>query len=184
LIQLILAEIKVTGLDLSYTSTGVAVVQAGVVSVHRLRPPAKLDGHDRLRWLRFAICDLARGSTHIAVEGAAFNAKFGVLKAGVLTGIVQHCLWMENPDADVVIPSPVNVKQFAIGKGVAEKDEMVATLAVRYQHVARIIGNDTADALALADMWCHQLGIPLADVPRENQKAAFKAWPYKRFREL
>ena len=181
-----MAEIKVTGLDLSYTSTGVAVVQAGAVSVHRLKPPAKLGtSHERIRWLRFGICELARGSTHIAIEGAALNAKFGVLKAGVLTGIVQHCLWLENPDADVVIPAPTNVKQFAIGKGVAEKDEMVATLAVRYQHVARIIGNDVADALALADMWCHQLGIPVVpDVPRENQKAAFKGWPYKRFWEL
>jgi crossover junction endodeoxyribonuclease RuvC len=178
------SDFKVTGLDLSYTSTGVAVVQAGDVSVHRLKPPAKLTGHPRILWLRREICALARGSTHIAVEGVAMNARFGVAKAGVLAGIVQHCLWLENPDADVVIPTPANVKQFATGKGVADKDEMVATIVLRYQHVAQVLNNDMADALVLADMWCHKLGQPLADVPKDNQKAAFKQWPYKRFEEL
>lgn len=176
-------DLKVSGLDLSLTSTGVAVYQAGAVQVYRLEPPKKVVGHQRLLWLRRGICDLVRGSTHITAEGAAYGRVNGQHKLGGFWWLTMHCLWMENPEADVVVVPPPELKRYAIGKGIGEKPEIVAAVVRRYPEIA-VTSGDTADATVLCAMTLDVLGSPLAEVPKSHREPALKSWPYKRIEEL
>lgn len=174
--------LKVTGLDLSYTSTGLAVFQAGAVSAFRLTDGKKLKGHKRLVYLRHTVCEIGRGSTHITVEGAAYERPQGQHKMGGLWWLVMHCLWLENPDAVVVVVDPRTLKQYVLGKRSGEKDEVMLAAAKRYPD-AGIVNHDTADAVVLAAMTLDMLGKPLAVVP-QSHKAALATWPYKSIEEL
>lgn len=179
--------IKVTGLDLSLTGTGVAVYQAGAVSVHLLDKganPRKLGGsQQRLLYLRQAVCDLARGSTHIIVEGAAYARPEGQHKLGGLWWLIMHCLWMENPQAEVVVVDPRTVKQYVTGKRGGQKDAIMLATAKRYPMVG-IIDNNTADATVLVAMCLDVLGSPLATVPEAYRTPSLATWPYKSIQEL
>jgi len=175
-------DLKITGLDLSLTSTGVAVFQAGAMSLTRLDAGKKLRGHKRLMYLRRAVCELARGSSHITVEGAAYERPQGQHKMGGMWWIIMHCLWLENPDASVVVVDPRTLKQYVLGKRSGEHDEVMLAAAKRYPD-AGIVNNDTADAVVLAAMTLDVLGMPLAAVPKTHQ-AALASWPYKHIEEL
>jgi Holliday junction resolvasome RuvABC endonuclease subunit len=179
---------KVTGLDLSYTSTGVAVRdQVGDISVYRLAQGKRLKGHARLLYLRQNICALARGSHRITVEGAAYSRDQGQHKMGGLWWIIMHCLWMENPQAEVVVVDPNTLKQYALGKRSAEKGEIVAVMVRRYPFVM-VTNDDEADALVLLAMTLDWMGTPLATAPgcsvTQAHRAALKSWPYKHIEEL
>lgn len=168
---------KIVGLDLSLTSTGVAVVQAGVVSTHRIQPPgpAKMSRQARLRELYRGIRPLAWGATHITVEGPAYGAPQGMHLLGGVWWMVMHVMWLDNPDAEVVVVTPHLLKKYALGTSKAEKDEILAAVILRYGVPVR--GNDESDALVLAAMTADQLGQPLATVPQVNREA-LKYWPY------
>lgn len=171
---------RIAGLDLSLTSAGVALVQpGGAVSVHRVRPPAaaKATVHERLKVLYTEVRQLVHGATHITVEGPSFGSQ-GQHKMGGMWWIVMHVLWLDNPDAEVVVVAPTTLKIYATGQGnKLEKDEIALMVARRYPEVD-IRNNDMADALVAAAMTADQLGCPLAEVPKTHRRA-LKDWPYK-----
>lgn len=183
-----MTDLKVTGLDLSLTATGLAVFQAGAVSVHLLNEGGKtgknaLRGHPRLLYLRTEICRLAFGSTHITVEGAAFDRNQGQHKMGGLWWLVMHALWMQNPDAVVVVVPPPELKRFAIGRANVGKEEIVAEMVRRYPDIPIKEGN-TADATAALAMTMWKLGQPLVQVPKSYWEPALRSWPYVSIEEL
>jgi Holliday junction resolvasome RuvABC endonuclease subunit len=181
------SDLKITGLDLSLTGTGVAVYQPGGVAVHLLSQganPKKIGGSQyRLLYLRRQVCELARGSTHIVVEGAAYARPEGQHKLGGLWWLVMHCLWMENPDAQVVVVDPGTVKQYVTGRRGAPKDQVMLAVQKRYPMV-EIIDNNTADATVLVAMCLDMLGCPPAPVPEAYRAPALASWPYKPIEEL
>jgi len=156
------------GLDLSLTSTGVAIIHDGHATVQRITSkPVKdattADQADRLRGIvtriLLAIPDTAY--TKVAVEGPSFGS----------TGTAAHILgglwWLvrvalENADLDTIIASPGTVKRYATGNGNAPKDHVLAAVVRRYPDV-NVTGNDEADALVLAAIAARHDGHPFED---------------------
>jgi crossover junction endodeoxyribonuclease RuvC len=175
------SDLRIAGLDLSLTSTGVALIQpGGPVSVYRIQPPsaAKATVHERLKFLYTEVRQLVAGATHITVEGPAFNQNAAAHKMGGVWWNVMHVLWLDNPDAEVVVVSPTTLKVYATGRGnKLEKDEVAIKVVRRYPAVD-IRNNDMADAWVLAAMTADQLGCPVVEVPKDHRRA-LKDWPYK-----
>lgn len=175
-----MSDLRIAGLDLSLTSTGVALIQpGGPVSVHRIQPPpaAKATVHERLKCLYTEVRQLVAGATHITVEGPSFGSNQGQHKLGGMWWIVMHVLWLDNPDAEVVKVSPTTLKVYATGRGnKLEKDEVAIAVVRRYPKVD-IRNNDMADAWVLAAMTADQLGCPVVEVPKDHRRA-LKDWPY------
>lgn len=172
---------KISGLDLSITSTGVAVVENGVAKTYRIRPKTTDTAlkHDRIEQVYTQVRTHCAGSALVVLESPAFAA--GGNAASALTGnwwIVAHVLWKLGLTM-VVVPPPT-LKVFATGKGNASKDEVLAATIRRYGHLTHpgVSGNDEADALQLSAMGAFKLGQPLVDLPKEHTRALAK-WPYK-----
>lgn len=161
---------RVIGLDLSLTSTGVAGSDGWVDRI-RIRD----DGtpFNRLRAIRDRVRDYAATATDlVAVEGLAVQSRTG-------QALTRAGLWhlvMEDVDARgvawVQVP-PTSLKKYACGKGNAGKDEVLAA-AVRRFPAIDVRGNDEADALWLAAVGADLLGVPMLEIPKMHRDALAK----------
>lgn len=167
----------IAGLDLSLTSTGLAVADHGDVRLHRIQP-RKLAGHDRLNFLLDDISQV-RGADLVVVEGPSYGSTGGSQheRAG-LWWLVAHYLWLQHLPYAVVPPSVL--KKYATGYGggpKSGKDQVLAAVIRRYPDVP-VDGNDVADALVLAAMAADQYGEALEPVPKLNRAALGSVtWP-------
>ncbi|MEU2013078.1 hypothetical protein [Nocardia sp. NPDC019302] len=170
---------SVVGLDLSLTSTGIAIAPP------RTRPACGTIGSAGKKGDSWAtryrrLGDLA-GRIIVAVpEGALV-----VMEApsyGSVTGS-QHDrsgLWWMVFDllagtTRTVLPVEPTVRaKYATGKGNAGKDAVLAAAVRRYADI-NITGNDTADAVVLMAIGCRLLGAPIDDpMPMANLAALDK----------
>jgi crossover junction endodeoxyribonuclease RuvC len=114
------------GLDLSLTSTGVAVGDVtAAVSV-------TATGAERLALLRDKILDLVRSveQPFVLVEGYSFASRNSQAHAlGELGGVVRVSLW-EQGIPYVEVPPTVRAK-FACGRGNASKAEVISAVSAR-----------------------------------------------------
>jgi crossover junction endodeoxyribonuclease RuvC len=179
------SDLRIAGLDLSLTSTGVALIQpGGSVSVHRIQPPkvagSEIRPHlDRMQRNFTQIRNLVYGATHITVEGPSFGSPQKQHEMGGMWWMVMYIVALDNPDAEITVVAPGTLKIYATGKGnTLEKDEVAIRVALRYRDVVEVTNNDTADALVLAAMTADQLGCPLVQVPQTHRRA-LKDWPYR-----
>lgn len=171
--------IKVLGLDLSLTATGVA----GIGWAETLRAPAQrvrdapLDyAHRRLDFYRDALADrYLRGVQLAVVEGPALgHHNTGTYALWGQSWLIRHLLWQRGIPYAVV--SPTVLKLYATGKGNADK--AAVTAAVRGWWPAFDGDHNAADAAVLAAMGAHHLGYPLWPVPQAQAAAlAGVAWP-------
>lgn len=152
------------GLDLSLTSTGVAIIHDDVVTVQRItskghKGATSLQQVDRLCDIVERIAGAVPDTDHtqIAVEGPSYGS----------TGSAAHILgglwWLVRAyfrDSDLTVVPPGTVKKYATGKGNAGKDEVLAAVVRRYSHVD-VRGNDEADALVLAAIRARLDGRPI-----------------------
>lgn len=152
------------GLDLSLTSTGVAIIHGDVVTVQRVTSKGTKGATseqqvERLLDIVGRIIALVPDSdaTKIAVEGPSYGS----------TGSAAHILgglwWLVRAafrDADIVVVPPGTVKKYATGRGNAGKDEVLAAVVRRYFNV-EVSGNDEADALVLAAIVARLDGNPI-----------------------
>lgn len=161
------------GLDLSLTSTGVAIIHGDTITVQRITSKGSKGATteqqtDRLLDIVERIVAVVPESDHtfIAIEGPSYGS----------TGSAAHILgglwWLVRTyfrDSDVVIVPPGTVKKYATGKGNAGKDEVLAAVVRRYSTV-EVRGNDEADALVLAAIvarlngWPIDLNLPVANL--------------------
>lgn len=160
---------RVLGIDPSLTSTGLALVEDGVVS-ELTRVRSKEKGHERIQEIVDAVEKLATPGTLVGIEGTAMNAKgSSVVQIFGLWGVLTHALWFAGFPYYVVAPS--GRCRYATGKGNAHKDEVLAAVVKRYPDVD-VTGNDVADALLIAAMGARQVGEPLeASLPATHLKA-------------
>lgn len=178
---------KIVGLDLSLTTTGLAAVcdddtiPRWYAVVDRIQ--TKPDGDelaDRMRRLD-EIVDGVHGWVHdaadlVVVEGLAYASKspHATERAGLWWLVVSRLLHNGYP---VAIVSPTARAKYATGRGNAPKDAVLAAAIRRYPDV-EITGNDEADALVLAAMGARALGHPVDDLPATHLDAMAKvAWP-------
>jgi crossover junction endodeoxyribonuclease RuvC len=163
--------VKVIGLDLSLTCTGVAVAtEDGAVTDRITSTPARrVPKGDPLltipeRALRLdgivdEIVDHARGADLVVVEAPAYDSKSPhTHERSGLWWLVVWRLWARN--VTVVEVTTGGVKRYATGRGGASKDDVLSAVIRRYPHVD-VNGNDEADALILAAMGARHLGHPL-----------------------
>jgi crossover junction endodeoxyribonuclease RuvC len=172
---------RVTGIDLSLTSTGVAVIVDG--HTHRITTLAS-KGHrgdtvpQRAKRLASIVDDVWNeifDADLTVIEGPSFaSSGAGTWDRAGLWWLVMSELQTER--FPVAIVPPTVVKKFAAGKGNADKSAVAAGLA-RLWPEAQASNNNEWDALALATIGAQSMGL---DVPRRAHHAECLAkveWP-------
>lgn len=156
------------GLDLSLTSTGMAVVDdAGAVTVRRIRSAGKKtdrlpENVDRLRALAFKVVQAVRevDPTAVVVESALFSTHHdsSAHRRAGLWWLVVVSLYSDG--YPIVEVAPSQVKKFATGKGNAPKTRMVTRASAVWGEETFADGNDdVADAAFLAAMAAYNEGV-------------------------
>lgn len=153
------------GVDLSYTSTGIA--WPGTVDTFTTKPE---DGTDIIRaaHIRNHVVAHATDATIIAIENGVHRSH-NAFRAGILHGIVREGLaLLEGPKRSVLLVPPAALKKYATGRGNANKTEMV----VAARDCLGYDGTDDneADALWLRAIGEHVLGSPVADATAYRTK--------------
>jgi crossover junction endodeoxyribonuclease RuvC len=169
------APVKVFGLDLSLTSTGVAN-STGATDRITTKVDSKYGHFGRIRFIRDQVMDYVRHADLVVVEGLAVHSQTGqhLSRAGLWHLVMERVDAADIPWAQV---SPAGLKQYICGKGNAPKDMVLAAVIKRFPD-ADITGNDQADALVLAAMGADHVGEPMAVMPEAQRKALAKVvWP-------
>ncbi|MBA3907928.1 MAG: hypothetical protein H0X35_14780, partial [Pseudonocardiales bacterium] len=150
----------VIGLDLSLTSTGIAIIDGGSVTLHRVKSKgAKGDtlAARHVRLLRITdetyslgIYNSTDRCSLVVIESPAFSRTTGHMhdRSGLWWLTVDIFRMHGYPVAEV---TPTARAKYATGKGNAGKDAVLAAVVRRYPDV-EVSGNDEADALVLAAM--------------------------------
>lgn len=180
----------VVGLDLSLTSSGLAVPTLDtsgrwVDGATRIRTAGTKDAtlgdrHGRLSRIVQQVRDhIPDDAELVVIEGPSYSSKGGSQhdRSGLwwmTINMIRTSGW-----AVVEVPPSCRIK-YALGKGggaEAGKDNVLAAAVKRYEHM-NIVGNDVADAVLLAAMGLDQMGHPPAEVPKAHREALAKvAWP-------
>jgi Holliday junction resolvasome RuvABC endonuclease subunit len=176
------AGFRVIGLDLSVTSTGVALPDG---TTYRIKTRDK-DGDRRLLHIRDSIRDdLAEHRPHLAViEDLPTKMHATSLKIiGKLHGIVVG----ELLDANVpyaYLP-PATLKQYACDKGNADKPQLAAAAYLAAgAEFADDKGGDQCDAWWLRAAGHDWAGVPLFDMPQAQRDRLSKGtWPADCYRQ-
>lgn len=157
---------KVVGLDLSITATGVARTDGSTFTVKVTVGDARLvDIREAVRH------ELA--CQHVAIEDLPTHAK-GAGITGMVHGVIRaYLLSWSIPYA--LVP-PASLKKYATGRGNAGKPEMAVAA---FKRAGVEFGDDNqCDAWWLRAMALDHLGSPICAMPA-NQRAALSAvrWP-------
>lgn len=179
--------LRVVALDLSLTSTGIAVTHDQVgeprlscrTVTPRRRPTPTLIDHVRLHETFQAVAaavgckpDLVvvEFLPHVSGTGGA------ALRLAELHGALKHWLWSRG--LTYVDVAPQHLKTYATGKGNAKKAEVREAVTARYGRLLHVHSEDEADAVALLALALDAYGQALADVPDHNRTAvAAVKWP-------
>lgn len=145
----------VVGLDLSLSSTGVAIFAERGMSSRSWEGKA-LRGAERLSWFYHNVVSLVRlyEPALVVLESYAHEAKFGREQAGELGGVVR--LALHETGCPWITYAPSQLKKFATGSGKSDKAIVARELYKRYGVDAE--GNDEVDACGLALMGAARLG--------------------------
>jgi crossover junction endodeoxyribonuclease RuvC len=178
---------RVTGLDLSLTSTGLALT-------HRYDDGERLGFTKRIRTTRAAGCtdvvadDLRRigeiardiGEAGVwlgdllVVEGPSFGQQRQTgehTRAGLWWRIAHIAASARVP---LLVVAPATLKTYATGRGNASKDSVMSQAVKRYPDWD-ITGNDVADAVILCAIGARLLGHPLEpSLPQSHLRALDK----------
>jgi Holliday junction resolvasome RuvABC endonuclease subunit len=168
------AGLRVIGLDLSLTSTGVALPDG---TTYRIKTRDK-DGDRRLLHIRDSIRDdLADHRPHLAVvEDLPKHAMSAGLTAKVHGIVLGELLDAGVPYGYIV---PATLKAYACDNGRADKADMAAAAyLVAGAEFAHDSGGDQCDAWWLRAAGHDWLGLPLFDMPQAQRDRLSKGkWP-------
>ena len=168
---------RVIGIDLSMTSTGLAVIDGGTIETHTVTSKADAGTLRSFLTRSQKIADdidyavSLRPTDLIVIEGMAFAAKSASLdKIHAHWWLIARYLCDYVDQEPVVITSGQRCK-YATGSGTAKKDIVLAAVIKRYPQ-ADPAGNDEADAVIFAAMGARHLGHPVEDsLPLANLEA-------------
>lgn len=173
---------RVAGIDLSLTSTGLALPDGTLISITSrqrgiprcLGIAGEILGHLTNReadgyLARLPIADL------IAIEGYSYSSRNSQAHAlGELGGIVRGSL--HDYDIPWVDISPATVKKYATGRGNAPKDQVLVAAVSRLGITPQ--NSDEADAAWLRALTLDHYGHPPVAMPKTHRAALDKiTWP-------
>ncbi|WP_064442604.1 hypothetical protein [Hoyosella altamirensis] len=170
------------GLDLSLTSTGVAIITKDGIFPRRIQSKGKKTDswatrYQRLTMLAGEIADCVPPRSVVAVESPSYasNVSASQHDRSGLWWLVYRQL-MLNKQCTIVPVAPTVRAKYATGKGNAGKDAVLAAVVRRYTQVdTDINGNDVADAVVLAAIAARLWGDPVEDaLPRTHLDALTK----------
>jgi len=154
------------GIDLSLTSTGVAVAGSQAVPIV-FTVGSKGHAGDSLASRRYRLGQIAYRLEQeakfnvpdmIVVEGPSMNSRFG--HPHDRSGLWWLVVYQLGGTWPIVEVSPSQRTLYATGKGNAPKDRVLTDVVRRYPDV-QVTDNNEADALLLAAMGMRYLGEPL-----------------------
>ena len=175
-------SVRVVGLDLSLTATGVAKWSSLIPGPELCTIRGdKLAGLPRLQAIRSELTRLVRGADLVVVEGLQ---PAGATKAGAYANERAGLYWLVLDRLDqlgipvAAVPSAL-LKMYALGVGGGKKATKAAVVGAVVRRYDASPGDDNqADACVLAAMGLHHLGYPPAPVPQTHERALAKvAWP-------
>lgn len=179
---------RVIGLDLSLTSTGIAVIENGViVDTHNVKSSGKKgDGYPEFMEriynlnssLSFLLSNLGLYDADLVViEAPSHGSKFGNPheRAGLWWKTYERCWASSIPVATV---APTTRAKYITGSGKADKKEVLDAARATYG-ASNIPNHDIADAVGLAAMASRAMGFPVEADVTDAQLSAFNAvkWP-------
>lgn len=169
---------KIVGLDLSLTSTGIAYQDDDEVHTHAIK--SKLHDTPRLIEIReqiLAVVLFPFVADLVVIEGYSYGSPAGATRAhaiGELGGVIKLALH-EHGIPCALIP-PKLLKKYATDRGNASKVEML-TAAVKRSGI-EFRTDDEADAWWLREMGCARFGEPHVQMPAASAAAvATVEWP-------
>jgi len=178
--------VSIVGIDPSLTGTGIAIINGGTVSAHKIGSSGKSTDDWEQRYCRGTnlVNRIARSVPHyslVAIEGPSYSSVGG-------SSHDRSGLWWRIYDAlrvecqcTILVVSPSQRMIYATGKGNAKKDTVLAAAIKRYQHLIDIIDNNIADAVVLAAILSDLDGAPLVKLPETHMRALDKLRPeYKK----
>jgi hypothetical protein len=172
-------SIRVVGLDLSLTATGIAsnlgwCMTVGAKDITKL--PA-WDRSDALEALADEILLQAGDPALVLAEQVDTYRAYGGAseRAGLFWYVARRLRARGTPFAEV--PSGV-LKTYALGKGQGKKSAVIDAVARRWPNFETGGDDNMCDATVLAAMGADYLGQPLAAMPATHRKALVKVtWP-------
>lgn len=179
--------VRVIGLDLSLTSTGMAFIDYGLLAgVDRIKTTGK-KGDDlaarqkRLNGIQQEVFEAVNNyEPHlVVVEAPSYGSQHGAQhdRSGLWWLVVDM---LHEMDLHVATVSPNGRAKYGTGKGNAGKDEVLSQVVRRYSSAeVDIRDNNEADAVILAAMGARRLGEPIdGDLPKTHLAAMDgAAWP-------
>jgi crossover junction endodeoxyribonuclease RuvC len=98
------------------------------------------------------------------------------VRLGEIHGAIKH--WLFAKGLTYVDVNLVHVKQYATGKGNAQKRDVLAAIIARYGQLLHVHTDHEADAVSLLAQALDAYGQPLASVPPNHAKAVHATkWP-------
>jgi crossover junction endodeoxyribonuclease RuvC len=171
----------VVGLDLSLTSSGIAIITethrglkiaTSTVTSKGKRAASVVDRHARLTEIGAGVLHHA-GQVELAVIEGPFSGPNG-------SAIDRHALWwfvvggLIRREVPVAVVAPTSLKLAIAGKGTADKAALSGALARLWPDL--VVGSaDEADAAALAHLGAVWMGWPVTTLERHKQVRA--EWP-------
>lgn len=161
---------KIVGIDQSLTNTGLATVQDGAftftgrISTDKM----KVKGHKRIDVIldktMETIGSAGPADVLVGLEGPAMSAKgSAVVQIFGLYAVLTRELYRAG--LTYFVATPQHVKQYATGKGNANKDEVLAAVIRRHPDID-FASNDIADAMMIAAIGARRVGAPVeATIP-------------------
>ena len=126
---------KILGIDQSYNSTGIVILNNGILESFKvIKVDKKIDNiYDKALTIALEISIIIEENNinDIHIEGLGFGSVGSATRdlAGLQFSIINICK-LKNPNLKFLILSPNTVKKFATGSGKASKTEMIDALPI------------------------------------------------------
>lgn len=161
---------RIFGVDVSLTGTGLAIVKDGVIlDTHCVTSKPSKFPMSRYTTIGKSICEFLSPEPGdiVFMEGYAYGAKGHVFDIAECTGIVKYQFFHYGDGLRYVIVPPTLLKKYLTGKGVAPKDVMIKEVYKQYGFDTN--NNNIADAVALAMMGNYVMTTPFSGMPKYKQ---------------
>jgi crossover junction endodeoxyribonuclease RuvC len=174
---------KILGLDLSLTATGVVTIENGK-PIFQTCIKSKLKNTFRLREITKEIKEyvIKFKPDYIALEGYSFSSKFGrIFSISELGGTVKLMLLNETyyEDKNLFIVPPTTIKKFITGKGNCDKNLMLLKVFKKYG--IEFEDDNIADAFSVG-MFVHDFIIWRNDDKSKHTKTEIEC--FKKYMEM